>query len=56
MFGIFKKKSAADKLQQSYEQLMKKAFEMSKINRSESDALYARADEIMKQIEAIQPK
>lgn len=55
MFGLFKKKSEADKLKESYEKLMKEAFNLSKIDRSASDAKYAEADQIMKQIEAITP-
>ncbi len=55
MFGLFKKKSEADKLKESYEKLMKEAFNLSKIDRTASDAKYAEADKIMKQIEAITP-
>ena len=40
MFGLFKKKTEVEKLQEKYQKLMKEAFEISKINRSESDAKY----------------
>ena len=39
MFGLFKKKSEADKLQEQYQKLMKEAFDLSKVNRTKSDAL-----------------
>ncbi len=55
MFGLFKKKSEAEKLKEKYEKLMKEAFNLSKIDRTASDAKYAEADQIMKQIEAITP-
>ena len=53
MFGLFKKKTEVEKLQEKYEKLMKEAFDLSKINRSESDSKYAEADKIQKQIEAL---
>lgn len=53
MFGIFKKKSEKEKLQKTYEKLMKESFELSTINRSKSDAKAAEADEIMKRLEAL---
>jgi hypothetical protein len=53
MFGLFKKKSEADKLKEQYEKLMKEAFNLSKTDRTASDAKYAEADKIMKQIEAV---
>ena len=53
MFGLFKKKSEADKLQEKYKSLMKEAFELSKINRTKSDEKTAEAEEILKKIEAL---
>lgn len=53
MFGLFKKKSEAEKLQEKYEKLQKEAFELSKVNRSQSDAKAAEAEEVMKQLEAL---
>lgn len=53
MFGLFKKKTEVEKLQENYQKLMKEAFDLSKINRSESDSKYAEADEVQKKIEAL---
>ncbi|MBT8186136.1 MAG: Lacal_2735 family protein [Croceitalea sp.] len=53
MFGLFKKKSEVEKLQEKYQKLMKEAFDLSKVNRSESDSKYAEADEIQKKIESL---
>lgn len=49
MFGLFKKDPVA-KLRKQREQLLKEAFDMSKIDRTKSDALMAKADEIEKKI------
>ncbi len=53
MFGLFKKKTEVEKLQEKYKKLMKEAFDLSKINRSEGDSKYAEADKIQKQIEEL---
>ena len=53
MFGLFKKKTEKEKLQQQYEKLMKEAFQLSTSNRSASDDKYAEADIIMKKIEKL---
>lgn len=53
MFGLFKKKTEIEKLQEEYQKLMKEAFDLSKINRSESDTKYAEADKIQKKIEEL---
>ncbi|WP_299534538.1 Lacal_2735 family protein [Ulvibacterium sp.] len=53
MFGLFKKKSEVEKLQEKYQKLMKEAFDLSKSNRSASDTKYAEADEVQKKIEAL---
>lgn len=53
MFGLFKKKSEVEKLQEKYQRLMKEAFDLSKSNRSASDTKYAEADEVQKKIEAL---
>ncbi len=54
MFGLFKKKSPADQLRSQYEQLLKEAFRLSKIDRMASDQKYSEANEIMKKIEALE--
>ena len=53
MFGLFKKKSEKEKLQEQYQKLMKEAFELSKVNRTASDDKYAEADIIQKKISAL---
>jgi len=57
MFGwLFKKKSERDKLELEYKRLMVKSYEMSKVNRSESDRLAMEADKISKMIDGIDMK
>ena len=51
MFGLFKKKSEKEKLNEKYAKLLKEAFELSKFNRRESDNKYAEAEKILNQIE-----
>lgn len=53
MFGLFKKKSEAEKLQEEYAKLMKEAFDLSKSNRTKSDEKTAQAEEVLKKIEAL---
>ncbi len=54
MFGLFKKKTEKEKLQEKYQKLMKEAFDLSKTNRSASDGKYADADAVQKQIDALE--
>ncbi|WP_299017435.1 Lacal_2735 family protein [uncultured Polaribacter sp.] len=56
MFGLFKKKSEVDKLQDKYKKLMEEAYKLQSINRTDSDAKYKEADDILKQIESLQSK
>ena len=56
MFGIFKKKSEVEKLQDSYKKLMEEAFKLQSINRSDSDQKYLEADAVLNKIEAIEKK
>lgn len=53
MFGLFKKKTEKDKLQEKYKKLMEEAFKLQSINRSHSDQKYLEADHVLKQIEAL---
>ncbi|WP_299769286.1 Lacal_2735 family protein [uncultured Dokdonia sp.] len=53
MFGLFGKKSPLEKLQKQHKKILEDAFKLSKSNRSESDALYAKAAEIEKEIAAL---
>ena len=50
MFNLFKKKSKVEVLQKKYEKLMTKYHKLSTINRTESDKVYAEAQEILNQI------
>ncbi len=54
MFGLFKKKSELEKLQEQYEMLMKKWYQLSTINRAESDNIYAEAEKVLNKMEALQ--
>jgi len=53
MFGLFKKKSEKEKLQNQYEKLLKEAHALSNTNRKMSDQKVFEADEIMKQLEKL---
>jgi len=43
MFGLFKKKSELEQLDDNYKKLMEEAFILSKSNRTESDKKYGEA-------------
>jgi hypothetical protein len=51
MFGIFKKKSPIEKLQERYKKLMSEWHQLSSTDRSASDAKYAEAQSILNEIE-----
>ena len=51
MFGIFKKKSEKEKLQQRYEKLLKEAYDLSSTNRKESDRKTYEADLLAKEMD-----
>ncbi|MBU3012809.1 Lacal_2735 family protein [Polaribacter vadi] len=54
MFGLFKKKSEIEKLQEKYKKLMEEAYKLQSINRSDSDQKYLEADTLLKKIESLQ--
>jgi len=54
MFGLFKKKSRLDKLQDEYKKLLLEAYRLSKTNRQESDKRQAEARTLLSQIEVLQ--
>ncbi|MFT6880347.1 MAG: hypothetical protein ACI8UX_000732 [Psychromonas sp.] len=54
MFGLFKKKSPIDKLNEKYKKLLAEAHQLSTTNRSESDAKVGEADSVLKEIEALE--
>ena len=53
MFGLFKKKSKKEKLQEKYEKLLKESYDLSKTNRKESDKKAYEADLVAKEIEGL---
>ena len=53
MFGIFKKSTPIEKLTKEHKKIMKQAFLLSHTDRKASDALMAKGEEILKQIESI---
>lgn len=53
MFGLFKKTSELDKLQNKYEKLMADWHKLSTTNRGESDKKYAEAQKNIEQIEIL---
>tara|TARA_Y100000034_G_scaffold100570_1_gene124146 strand:+ start:77491 stop:77658 length:168 start_codon:yes stop_codon:yes gene_type:complete len=53
MFGLFKKKSEVEKLEAKYKKLMEEGYKLQSVNRSQSDAKYAEADAVLKQIDAL---
>ncbi|QSS96713.1 Lacal_2735 family protein [Psychroflexus sp. ALD_RP9] len=53
MFGLFKKKSEAEKLRDKYKKLQKEAFDLSKTNRKAADQKTAEAEEVAKKLEAL---
>lgn len=48
--GWFKKKSKKEQLQKQYEQLMKKSFDLSKVDRTKADEAYAAAQKIAEEL------
>jgi len=53
MFGLFKKKSAKDKLYEQYQKLLKESHSLSTTNRKLSDQKAYEAEEVMKKIETL---
>ena len=53
MFGLFKKKSEKEKLQDQYEKLLKEAHQLSTSNRKLSDQKAYEAEEVMKKLEQL---
>ena len=54
MFGFFKKKSPIKILNDKYEKLQKETYTLSTTNRTQSDQKYAEAQEVLKEIEALE--
>ncbi|MGB0424110.1 MAG: Lacal_2735 family protein [Flavobacteriales bacterium] len=53
MFGLFKKKSPIDKLNDQYAKLMSEAHKLMASNRRMSDEKMAEANEVLQKIEAL---
>lgn len=53
MFGLFKRKTEKEKLQDQYARLMREAHTLSSSNRRLSDQKTFEAEEVMKRIEAL---
>ena len=53
MFGLFKKKSEKEVLNNKYKKILEEAYKLSTSNRKESDSKYAEADKILKKIESL---
>lgn len=56
MFGLFKKKSELEKLQEQYKSLLSEAHKLSTSNRSASDKKVAEAEEVLKKIDSLTAK
>lgn len=53
MFGLFKKKSEKEKLQEQYQKLMQEAHALSTSNRKLSDQKVFEAEEVMKKLDSL---
>ena len=53
MFGLFKRKTELEKLEEKYKELLEQAYKLSTTNRKRSDEKTAEADSVLKQIEAL---
>lgn len=54
MFGLFKKKSKIELLNEKYQKLQNEAYKLSTVNRTESDRKQAEAEEVLKEIKALE--
>lgn len=56
MFGLFKKKSEIEKLQNQYKKKMKEGYDLQSVDRTASDRKYGEAQEILDKLEALEKK
>ena len=56
MFGLFKKKTALEKLELKYKRLLDESFKLSTIDRKKSDLKRAEAEAVIEEIEALKTK
>lgn len=54
MFGLFKKKTEKEKLNEKYMKLLEDSRRMSTSNRTESDRLMAEAEKVLDQIKTLE--
>ncbi len=54
MFSFFKKKSKVEILNDKYKKLQEEGYQLSTTNRMRSDLKYAEAQELLKEIEALE--
>ena len=52
--GLFSRTSPKDKLLKKYKKLTEEAYKLSHTNRSKADAITAEANDVLKQIEALE--
>jgi pyridoxine 5'-phosphate synthase PdxJ len=53
MFGLFKKKTEKEKLQETYKKLMENAYKISHFSRTDADRIMAEAEEVAKKIDLL---
>jgi hypothetical protein len=53
MFGLFKKKSEVEKLEEKYQKLLQEAYALSTSNRTLSDQKTAEANEVLTKIDLL---
>lgn len=53
MFGLFKRKTETEKLQDRYKKLMAEWHDLSSIDRSASDAKYAEAQKVLDHLDEL---
>ena len=54
MFGLFKSKSKAEKLQEKYDKLIEESYKLSTVSRIDSDKKAAEADAVLKEMEELE--
>jgi len=53
MLGLFKKKSEKEKLQEKYNKLMQEYHSLSKTDRTQAEAKYQEAEELIKKLDTM---
>jgi hypothetical protein len=53
MFGLFKKKSEVEKLEERRKKLLEASFNLSKTDRTAADAKFAEAENLSKEIDRL---